>query len=316
MVIFRYDIDDPEFKMIKYTMKGYGALVTRKLFYWKMTRLMRWYDRKLIYEMSKLFIQLSDMLFKRFKSHYEDYDESVIRNFCDALISAKNESIKSDRESAPYLCDGNLSHCIFDLLTAGTDTSQQTFKWCLIHMLYNRELEEKLREEVESVIGDRMPTHEDRNRCHYVMAFINEVLRNNNIEPTGIHRKTVVTTKIGDITIPKDTEVITFHGHIHHKSEDWDRPYEFIPERFLDSDGKHIIQRPKAFIPFGVGRRVCLGEKLAYADLFLVLVRFLQKTTDYEILLHCDPTQDMTLPDPNNVNELQPKPFEITFKPK
>ena len=113
-----------------------------------------------------------------------------------------------------------------------------------------------------------MATHEDRNRCHYVMVSINEMFIHSIIIPSGIHHKTVVTTKIGDMTIPQDTDIFSFHGHILHKLEDWDRPYEFIPERFLDSDGKHIITRPKAFIPFGVGRRVCLDEKLAIADLF------------------------------------------------
>ena len=83
----------------------------------------------------------------------------------------------------------------------------------------------------------------------------------------------------------------------------------FKPERFLDSKGKYLTTRPKTFIPFGVGRRVCLVEKLAIADLFLVLVRFLQKTYDYEIVLHMNNDENSLLPDPNPL-EYHPKPYK------
>ena len=86
---------------------------------------------------------------------------------------------------------------VFDLFFAGTDTSQNTFRWIVLHMLYDKEMEKKLREEIASHIGDRMPTHEDRNRCHYVMAFISEFMRFSNIVPTGVQHRAVVNNKIG-----------------------------------------------------------------------------------------------------------------------
>ena len=50
-----------------------------------------------------------------FLVHYDDYDGSVIRDFCDALISAKNDAINESKESAPYLTDNNLAMAIMDL---------------------------------------------------------------------------------------------------------------------------------------------------------------------------------------------------------
>ena len=64
----------------------------------------------------------------------------------------------------------------------------------------------------------------------------------------------------------------------------WENPHEFRPERFC-SEGVFGKKKPKAYIPFGVGRRVCVGEKYAMTDLFFMLVVFLQKTRDYEIVL-------------------------------
>jgi 26-hydroxylase len=46
----------------------------------------------------------------------------------------------------------------------------------------------------------------------------------------------------------------------------WDQPEEFRPSRFLN-EGK--VQKPEYFIPFGVGRRMCLGDVLARMELFL-----------------------------------------------
>jgi len=87
---------------------------------------------------------------------------------------------------------------VFDLLFAGTDTSQMTFRWLLLHMIHNMKIELKLRQEIESEIGDRMPTHDDRNRCHYTMAFIAEGLRHSNSVQLGVQHKAVVTSKLGN----------------------------------------------------------------------------------------------------------------------
>ena len=81
----------------------------------------------------------------------------------------KMNGLREGKESAPYLKDENLSMCLFDLFFAGTDTTQQTFQWFLLMLSYYPEIQKKLRQEIESEIGDRIPTHEDRNSmplCH------------------------------------------------------------------------------------------------------------------------------------------------------
>ena len=132
-----------------------------------------------------------------FKNHLKDHDDSIERDFCDALITAKNEALRVGKESIPYLTDRNLAASVLDLFVAGTDTSQLTFQWMTLLLAYYPESQKRLRQEIESEIGDRIPTHEDRNRCHYVMAFISETLRLRNIVPTGLPHKAIVTSKIG-----------------------------------------------------------------------------------------------------------------------
>ena len=104
--------------------------------------------------------------------------------------------------------------------------------------------------------------------------------------------------------------VIVYQGYICRNDKDWEKANEFIPERFLDKQGEFISTRPKAYIPFGVGRRVCPGEKLAIADLFLVLVTFLQSTQDYDMIAESSTGIDA---DPNIADSLSPSEYKITF---
>ena len=118
---------------------------------------------------------------------------------------------------------------------------------------------------------------------------------------------------LGEYTVPEGTPVALFHDNILRNKDYWVDPDVFKPERFLDSRGQYLTARPAAFIPFGVGRRVCLGERLAIADLFLVLVRFLQSTRDYDILLDSHNGID---PDPNITDAYNPYEYKIIFKTK
>ena len=87
----------------------------------------------------------------------------------------------------------------------------------------------------------------------------------------------------------------------------------FNPKRFIEN-GKFLTQIPAAFIPFGTGRRVCLGEKLAITDLFLVLVRLLQATNGFEFCLENGPDSADLESDPNISDALVPKQYKIMIK--
>jgi cytochrome P450 family 2 subfamily U polypeptide 1 len=95
----------------------------------------------------------------------------------------------------------------------------------------------------------------------------------------------------------------------------WNNPQEFRPERFLEN-GKYLASRPNAFIPFGTGRRKCLGEKLAINDVFLVLVRLLQSANEYEIALDGGPGSADMEPDCNLIDISRPNDFKIIFMNK
>ena len=74
--------------------------------------IMRIFNKKFVIKYKELTNDFVLFLKQNFENHYKTYDESVIRDFCDALISAKNDALREGKESATYLTDDNLSLAI------------------------------------------------------------------------------------------------------------------------------------------------------------------------------------------------------------
>ncbi|XP_054165765.1 steroid 17-alpha-hydroxylase/17,20 lyase-like [Oppia nitens] len=280
---------------------------------WEFSSLIRLWDRQLVLKQRRIIEEVMLMIRNKFRKHNDDYNELIERDFCDALITSRNVSLRDGKQWASYLTDENLAMIVYDLFFAGNDTTQRTFQWLLLLIAYYPDVQKRLKDEIESHIGDRRARHEDRQQCPYTMAMMAETLRYRNVARFGVTHKAMVDTKIGEIFVRKGTDVGVYQGIILDSSDYWDKPDMFRPERFLDSDGNYMTNRPQAYIPFGLGRRVCLGERLAIADLFLVLVRFLQLTKDYDIILNSHNGLD---PDPNVAESYLPKEYTICFKNK
>ena len=93
----------------------------------------------------------------------------------------------------------------------------------------------------------------------------------------------------------------------------WNEPEKFNPERFLTKEGKFSATIP-GFTPFGIGRRICLGEKLALADLFLITVRLLKSSTGCSIEIPGGAGSADLEPNPNVLFLSVPKPYDILMK--
>lgn len=89
----------------------------------------------------------------------------------------------------------------------------------------------------------------------------------------------------------------------------WKEPERFNPSRFVNAEGKVI--KPEYFLPFGVGRRMCLGEVLARMEIFLFFSSFLHT---FEM---CVPEGE-TLPSlkGNTGITISPDPFKVCLKPR
>lgn len=260
-------------------------------------------------------------------SHLANYDDRMnqnqtesscndndvgVRDFCDALIAAKREAEESDSQAAPHLTSDNLKNVVQNLFQAGTQTTRATMDWLFLILANFPEIQSKLRQEIDTVIGSDVPNNDHRIKCHYVQAFIAEVMRFAPIAAAGVARKAIVDSEVDGHKIPEGTTVMGFIYSQLHDKDIWGDPEVFRPERFLEPDtGTFNGRINDANHPFSIGRRACLGEKLALMNLFLKVTRFLQRTKGMKIVLKNGPGSVPLDPDPEKPTLFANYEYEI-----
>ncbi|XP_053461157.1 cytochrome P450 2S1 isoform X2 [Nycticebus coucang] len=169
----------------------------------------------------------------------------------------------------------NLLMTVTYLLFAGTMTVSATVGYTLLLLVKYPQVQKCVHEELTRELGDgRAPGLEDQTRLPYTNAVLHEAQRLLALVPMGIPRALTRTTCFRGYTLPQGTEVFPLLGSILHDPEVFEQPEEFNPGRFLDVDGR--FKKHEAFLPFSLGKRVCLGEGLARAEIFLLFTAILQ----------------------------------------
>uniref|UniRef100_A0A8D1Q6H2 Cytochrome P450 n=1 Tax=Sus scrofa TaxID=9823 RepID=A0A8D1Q6H2_PIG len=207
------------------------------------------------------------------QEHRENLDASgPARDVVEAfLLKMAKEKQDPQRE----FTDKDLLMTVIYLLFAGTVTISTTIRYTLLLLLKYPRVQERVREELTRELGaGQVPGLGDRARLPYTDAVLHEAQRLLALVPMGVPRAVTKTTRFRGYTLPQGTEVFPLLGSILHDPEIFEQPEEFNPGRFLDADGK--FQKQAAFLPFSLGKRVCLGEGLARAELFLLFAAILQ----------------------------------------
>ena len=139
-----------------------------------------------------------------------------------------------------------------------------------------------------------------------------EIQRCANIVPDGVAHYTRKDVTVNGLTIPKDTFVQPLNAEIL-KGDYWDKGMNFIPERFLDVEG--VVRKDDHLVPFSIGKRQCLGETLAKAELFIFFAGLLQIFSIESEVPGILPTEDYiigatTLPQPFKIRMSKRKNVE------
>jgi hypothetical protein len=203
-----------------------------------------------------------------FSAHRETYTPGIIRDLTDSFINAYDKEIaKGTSKDIGSIED--IPNLMLDVVVAGIDTVSTLISWFILHIALHQDVQAKIHKELDNAIEkDRLPCWQDVQNMPYLQATLCEVLRKSGPVPlTG-------TTAIRDTTIagyhiPRNTTFVININEIHHDPKEWHEPDEFKPERFLDSEGKFVGWTTKhAFMPFGLGRRECLGQLFAKIMMF------------------------------------------------
>lgn len=148
-----------------------------------------------------------------------------------------------------------------------------TLTWCLALLINNPLILKRAQQELESHVGrERKVEESDMNNLVYLQAIIKETMRLYPAVPLSVPHESVEDCLVGGYTVPKGTQLWVNIWKIHHDPQIWTDPFEFLPDRFLigqneiDVKGRHF-----ELIPFGSGRRICMGMSIALKAMQLIL---------------------------------------------
>jgi cytochrome P450 len=179
-----------------------------------------------------------------------------------------------DEETGDLISDEQARDEIKTLLIAGHETTATTLGWTFYLLSKHPEIEDRLRAELDEVLGDRAPTAEDVPNLKYTTMVLYESLR---LYPPLwiVSRMPIEEDVIGGYDVPLGTSMIICSYLTHRHPEFWDNPEGFDPERFTPDAMK--ARHRYAYIPFGGGPRGCIGFPFAMMEMPLVLARVLQE---------------------------------------
>jgi len=238
------------------------------------------------------------------KDHEETMDPNEPRDFTDKTLTEIKKTIKGDSSFHGDAGRQNLVHTLMDVFLAGSETTSTTLTWAVLYMARYPEVQAKVQEELDMVVGSgRLPSLQDKPLLPYTEAVVMEIQRYANIVPTGVNHTSHRDIEVNGQLIPAGALVLPLMAEIL-KGPYWGDGETFRPERFLDSEGK--CRKDDHLIPFSIGKRQCLGETLAKAELFLFFTGIVHQFS-------IKPEVEGQLPAEDYVNgvTILPQPFQL-----
>ncbi|KAG8579985.1 hypothetical protein GDO81_007061, partial [Engystomops pustulosus] len=218
--------------------------------------------------------EMQNFIRDTFTRKERELDINNQRNLIDAFLAKQKEG---KPESAMYYHNKNLGFLVSNLFAAGMETTSTTLRWGLLLMMKYPAIQKKVQSEIENVIGSAQPQVEHRKEMPYTDAVIHEIQRFGDIVPGNVPHATTKDITFRGYFLPKGTTVIPLLHSVLKDKDYFEKPEEFYPEHFLDSEGK--FKKNEAFIPFSLGKRSCAGENLAKMEIFLFFTTLLQSFT-------------------------------------
>ncbi|EJL47363.1 cytochrome P450 [Brevibacillus agri] len=202
-----------------------------------------------------------------------------------------------DEDDGQGMTDEQVRDEVMTIFVAGHETTANTMSWIFYLLATHPHVEAKLHEELATVLDGRLPTVDDLPKLTYTSLIVSETLR---LYPAAwtINREVVEEVQIGDHTYQPGDTLMMSQFVMHRLERYYEKPDEFIPERFA---GDLLKRNPTyAYFPFGGGPRVCIGNNFALMEAALLLATIAQRYR-------------LRLAEPGQV--VEPEPL-VTLRPK
>ncbi|XP_070492972.1 uncharacterized protein [Chironomus tepperi] len=167
----------------------------------------------------------------------------------------------------------------FLFFIAGFETSSSTSNFCLFELSKHPDIQRKVQEEIDRVIGDSKEiTYDMLGEMKFLECCIDEALRKYPIVSNLVRECSKDHTFSGTKwTVEKGTTVFIPVLGMHRDPEIYDDPMEFRPSRFLDSANGNGKSNGIFYLPFGDGPRNCIGARMGKLQTKLGLAMILSK---------------------------------------
>ena len=250
----------------------------------------------------KAILESKDRIRQLIAEHETELEEGQApRDFIDIYLT----EMKKPDASSSFHKEQLVTICL-DFFDAGAETSSTTLTWALLYLALNPDVQEKCRAEIESVLGASIPVRSDMTKLMYTTATIMEIQRLSTTVPGTLPHRTSEDLHVDGHLIPKGSNLIANITKFMLDPSVFKNPKKFDPERFI-SNGE--IKKYDQFVPFGIGKRACMGESLAKHEIFIFFVMILQK-------LKIGVADNKPNPNPQNYTmgvTAMPRPFFINI---
>jgi cytochrome P450 len=174
------------------------------------------------------------------------------------------------------------------LVDAGVDTTWAALTSVMLCLTAHPAVMKRAQAEIDEVCGSRCPGVQDIDRLPFVTACMLETFRWRSVAQAGLPHLTTEDDVFEGYTIPKGTTVLACSYYFHLRPDDYERPDEFDPERYMQnrygvrSSASDAEEWRKETYMFGVGRRICPAEDYTKHNIFLMMAK-LMWAFDFEI---------------------------------
>ncbi len=174
------------------------------------------------------------------------------------------------------MTDRQLHDEIMTLFLAGHETTANVLSWAWLLLGQNVAAEQRLSEELQIVLGGRVPTPADLPQLVYTDMVLREAMR---LYPPVwvIGRRALASFRLGDYEIPADTNVLISQYLMHRDARYFPNPEKFEPDRWSAGNSRTAALPRFAYFPFGGGPRVCVGAGFAMMEAVLLLATIAQQ---------------------------------------
>ncbi|XP_071454118.1 cytochrome P450 4C1-like [Hetaerina americana] len=180
-------------------------------------------------------------------------------------------------ENGESLSDQDIREEVDTFMFAGHDTISACFSWTLYLLGHHPEIQDRVVQEVESELGDKLDGNDitlgDLGNLNFLGSCIKETMRL--FPPVPLMGRDLKTPlKINGHTLRPGTAVVVATYILHRDPKVFPEPEKFDPDRFLGPEAEH--RSPFAYTPFSAGSRNCIGQKFAMMEVKLWLAKVLR----------------------------------------